>query len=60
MTSALVFMIVAGELDLAFPSMMGASGGLFVSTCLAGFGILPAARRSGAALARFGVRLSVP
>jgi simple sugar transport system permease protein len=43
MTTALVFVIVAGELDLAFPSVIGASGGLFVSLCLAGFGVIPSA-----------------
>lgn len=30
LTTALVFVIVSGELDLAFPSVVGASGGVFI------------------------------
>jgi simple sugar transport system permease protein len=43
MTTALVFVIVSGELDLAFPSVMGAAGGLFMTLVVAGVPILPAA-----------------
>nr|WP_213394453.1 ABC transporter permease [Yoonia sp.] len=42
-TTALVFVIVSGELDLAFPSVMGASGGMFMSLVLLDIPILPAA-----------------
>lgn len=43
MTTALVFVIVSGELDLAFPSVIGASGGLFMTLVISGVPILPAA-----------------
>jgi simple sugar transport system permease protein len=43
MTTALVFVIVSGELDLAFPSVMGAAGGLFMTLVISGVPILPAA-----------------
>jgi ribose/xylose/arabinose/galactoside ABC-type transport system permease subunit len=43
MTTALVFVIVSGELDLAFPSVMGAAGGLFMTFVISGVPILPAA-----------------
>jgi len=43
MTTALVFVIVSGEIDLAFPSVMGAAGGIFMSLVLLGIPILPAA-----------------
>ena len=43
MTTALVFVIVSGELDLAFPSVIGAAGGLFMTLVISGVPILPAA-----------------
>jgi simple sugar transport system permease protein len=43
MTTALVFVVVAGEIDLAFPSVMGAAGGVFMSLVLLGVPILPSA-----------------
>lgn len=43
MTTALVFVIVSGELDLAFPSVMGAAGGLFMTLVISDVPILPAA-----------------
>jgi simple sugar transport system permease protein len=43
MTTALVFVVVAGEIDLAFPSVMGASGGIFMTLILWGLPIIPAA-----------------
>lgn len=42
-TTALVFVIVSGEIDLAFPSVMGAAGGLFMYMVLYGVPILVAA-----------------
>jgi simple sugar transport system permease protein len=42
-TTALVFVIVSGEIDLAFPSVMGAAGGLFMTMILAGVPLLLAA-----------------
>lgn len=42
-TTALVFVIVSGEIDLALPSVMGASGGIFMSLVLPDIPILPAA-----------------
>jgi ribose/xylose/arabinose/galactoside ABC-type transport system permease subunit len=43
MTTALVFVVVSGEIDLAFPSVMGAAGGIFMSCVLLGLPIIPAA-----------------
>ena len=43
MTTALVFVVVAGEIDLAFPSVIGASGGVFMTLVLLGLPIVPAA-----------------
>ncbi|MCC5973595.1 MAG: ABC transporter permease [Rubellimicrobium sp.] len=42
-TTALVFVIVSGEIDLAFPSVMGAGGGLFMYMVLYGVPVLVAA-----------------
>lgn len=42
-TTALVFVIVSGEIDLAFPSVIGAAGGLFMYMVLFGVPILVAA-----------------
>lgn len=42
-TTALVFVVVAGEIDLAFPSVIGASGGVFMTLVLAGFPVLASA-----------------
>jgi simple sugar transport system permease protein len=42
-TTALVFVVVAGEIDLAFPSVMGAAGGLFMTLVISGVPVLPAA-----------------
>lgn len=36
LTTALVFVIVSGELDLAFPSVVGASGGVFMYLVMSG------------------------
>jgi simple sugar transport system permease protein len=43
MTTALVFVVVSGEIDLAFPSVMGAAGGIFMSLVIMGVPILPSA-----------------
>lgn len=43
MTTALVFVVVSGEIDLAFPSVMGAGGGIFMTLVMADMPILPAA-----------------
>lgn len=42
-TTALVFVIVSGEIDLAFPSVIGASGGLFMTLVISDVPIVPAA-----------------
>lgn len=41
LTTSLVFVIVCGELDLAFPSVVGAAGGVFIYTVSSGVGIIP-------------------
>lgn len=43
MTTALVFVVVAGEIDLAFHSVMGAAGGVFMSLVILGVPIVPSA-----------------
>lgn len=43
MTTSLVFVVVCGEIDLAFPSVIGASGGVFMTLLLWDLPILPAA-----------------
>ncbi len=40
LTTALVFVIVSGELDLAFPSVVGASGGIFMYMVMHGFPVV--------------------
>ena len=42
LTTALVFVIVSGELDLAFPSVVGASGGIFMYMVMNGFPVIGA------------------
>ena len=40
LTTSLVFVIVSGELDLAFPSVVGASGGMFMYMVMNGFPVI--------------------
>jgi ribose/xylose/arabinose/galactoside ABC-type transport system permease subunit len=40
LTTALVFVIVSGELDLAFPSVVGASGGVFMYMIMSGMPVV--------------------
>ena len=43
MVTAMVFVITAGEIDLAFPAVIGAGGGVFMTLLIWGVPILPAA-----------------
>jgi ribose/xylose/arabinose/galactoside ABC-type transport system permease subunit len=43
LATALVFVITAGEIDLSFPAVIGASGGIFMSLLIWGIPLLPAA-----------------
>ena len=43
LVTALVFVITAGEIDLAFPSIIGAGGGVFMSLLIWGLPVIPAA-----------------
>lgn len=43
MVTALVFVVVAGEIDLAFPAVIGAAGGVFMTLVLNEIPIIPAA-----------------
>ncbi|MDJ1006358.1 MAG: ABC transporter permease [Paracoccaceae bacterium] len=40
LTTSLVFVIVSGELDLAFPSVVGASGGVFMYMVMSGWPVV--------------------
>lgn len=42
LTTSLVFVIVSGELDLAFPSVVGAAGGVFMYSVVLGVPVIPA------------------
>lgn len=42
LTTSLVFVIVSGELDLAFPSVVGAAGGVFMYQVMVGVPVLAA------------------
>lgn len=42
LTTSLVFVIVSGELDLAFPSVVGAAGGIFMYMVSLGLPVVPA------------------
>ncbi|ROU02578.1 ABC transporter permease [Histidinibacterium lentulum] len=42
LTTSLVFVIVSGELDLAFPSVVGAAGGVFMYMVMSGFPVMGA------------------
>ena len=42
LTTSLVFVIVSGEIDLAFPSVVGAAGGVFMYLVVLGFPVIPA------------------
>ena len=42
LTTSLVFVIVSGELDLAFPSVVGAAGGVFMYQVMSGFPVFGA------------------
>ncbi len=42
LTTSLVFVIVSGELDLAFPSVVGAAGGVFMYQVMLGMPVVPA------------------
>jgi ribose/xylose/arabinose/galactoside ABC-type transport system permease subunit len=43
LATALVFVITAGEIDLSFPAVIGAGGGLFMTLLIWGMPIIPAA-----------------
>ena len=43
MVTAMVFVITAGEIDLAFPAVIGAGGGVFMTLLIWGLPIIPAA-----------------
>ena len=43
MVTALVFVVTAGEIDLSFPAVIGAGGGIFMTLLIWGMPILPAA-----------------
>ena len=40
LTTSLVFVIVSGEIDLAFPSVVGASGGIFMYMVMSGWPVM--------------------
>ena len=42
LTTSLVFVIVSGELDLAFPSVVGAAGGVFMYSVVLGVPVIAA------------------
>ena len=43
LATALVFVITAGEIDLSFPAVIGAGGGLFMTFLIWGIPVIPAA-----------------
>ena len=43
MVTALVFVVTAGEIDLSFPAVIGAGGGIFMTLLIWGMPIMPAA-----------------
>lgn len=43
LATALVFVITAGEIDLSFPAVIGAGGGLFMTFLIWGLPVIPAA-----------------
>ena len=43
LVTALVFVVTAGEIDLSFPAVIGAGGGMFMTLLIWGMPILPAA-----------------
>jgi len=43
LATALVFVVTAGEIDLSFPAVIGAGGGLFMTFLIWGIPIIPAA-----------------